>query len=66
MISVFLCLFLLPLVAYDLWSLRRIHRATLWAGGLLIAVHALRIPFAGTALWQGFAGWMQTLGVHPH
>ncbi len=66
MISVFCCLFLLPLVAYDLWSLGRIHRATLWAGGLLIAVHALRIPFAGTALWQNFAHWAQNFSVHSH
>lgn len=66
MMDVFCYMFLLLLVAYDLWSLRRIHRATLWAGALLIGVHTLRMPFAGTALWQGFAGWVQSLGAHPH
>src|SRR5882762_3492605 len=29
-------IFLLLLVAYDLWSTRKVHRATLWAGGFLI------------------------------
>jgi hypothetical protein len=66
MIDVFSYIFLLLLVGYDLWSLRRIHRATLWAGALLIVVHTLRMPFAGTALWQGFAGWVQRLGTHPY
>lgn len=59
-LEIFSAAFLLALVAYDLWSLRRIHPATLWAGVLLVAVHALRVPFAGTALWQGFAAWMKS------
>jgi hypothetical protein len=66
MMDVFSYMFLLLLVGYDLWSLRRIHRATLWASALLIVVHTLRMPFAGTALWQGFAGWVQSLGAHPY
>jgi hypothetical protein len=64
MISVFLGLFLIPLVIYDLWSTGKIHRATLWGAGLLIAVHAIRIPFSNTALWQNFAAWVQAFGMH--
>src|SRR6266403_3227226 len=31
-------IFLLVLVVYDLWTSRKVHRATLWAGGFLIFV----------------------------
>ena len=53
--------FLLLMVAYDLWSTHKVHRATIWAGALLIFVQQVR-PFIGhTAAWQGFAGWVQSL-----
>ena len=51
---------LLILAAYDLWSTRKIHRVTLWAGALLIFVQQLRGPFSQTALWHTFASWVQT------
>ena len=55
------CLFgyvlLVFLAAYDLWSMRRIHGATLWAGLFLIAVQQLRIPVGRTVAWHGFAEW---------
>ena len=55
-------IFLVMLVAYDLWSTRRVHRATLWAGAFLIFVQQIR-PFIGhTAAWHSFAGWVQSLG----
>jgi hypothetical protein len=44
--------FLLVLVGYDLWSTRRIHRATLWAGSLLIFVLQIRVPIGKTAAWH--------------
>jgi FtsH-binding integral membrane protein len=53
--------FLLCMVAYDLWSTHKIHRATIWAGALLIFVQQIR-PFIGhTAAWQSFAGWVQSV-----
>jgi hypothetical protein len=52
--------FLLALVAYDLWSTRKIHRATLWSGIFLILVQQSRIPIGKTALWHAFATWVQT------
>jgi hypothetical protein len=54
-------IFLLLLLAYDLWSTRRIHRATLWAGAFLVFMHEISGPLAKTAAWHAFAGWVQTL-----
>lgn len=53
--------FLLLLVAYDLWSLRKVHRATLWAGIFLIVVQQIRVPIAMTAPWHAFAAWAQSM-----
>ena len=52
-------MFLLALIAYDLWSTRKLHRATLWAGSFLIAAQQLRIPLGKTAAWHSFAAWVQ-------
>jgi FtsH-binding integral membrane protein len=54
-------LFLLLLAAYDLCSLRKLHRATLWAGAFLIFVQQIRIPIGRTAAWHAFAAWVQTI-----
>jgi len=53
--------FLVLLAAYDLWSNRRIHRATLWASGFLIFVQQVRLPIGRTAAWHSFAGWIQSI-----
>lgn len=55
-------IFVLILAAYDLFSIRKIHRATLWAGLFLIAVEQMRVPVGKTAAWHAFASWVQTLG----
>jgi len=54
--------FLLMLVAYDLWSTRKVHRVTIWASVFLIFVQQIRIPIGKTAAWHAFAGWAQHLG----
>jgi hypothetical protein len=51
--------FLLPLIAYDLWSLGRIHRATLLGGVFMIVAIRLELPIGRTAGWQVFATWAQ-------
>jgi FtsH-binding integral membrane protein len=61
MAGLFSYIFLLILVAYDLWSTRKVHRATLWAGAFLICVQLIRIPIGQTAAWHAFAGWVQSL-----
>ena len=53
--------FLLLLIAYDLWSSRKIHRATLWAGALIVVAHVISGPIAHTATWHSFARHVQTL-----
>jgi hypothetical protein len=50
---------LLILIGHDLWSTRRIHRATLWAGGFFVMLYQVRGPIGHTAPWQAFAAWVQ-------
>jgi hypothetical protein len=54
-------LFLLPLVAYDLMTLGRIHRATLWGIVLIVVSQPLRLMISGTGAWLAFAGWLVSL-----
>jgi FtsH-binding integral membrane protein len=54
--------FLLFLAAYDLWSSRKVQRATLWASAFLIFVQQIRIPIGKSAAWHAFASWAQTAG----
>jgi len=53
--------FLLLLCAYDLWSIRKIHRATLWASGILIFIQQIRLPIGRTAAWHAFAVWIRSV-----
>jgi len=49
------------LVGYDLWSKRKVHRATLRAGTFLVLVQQIR-PFIGrTGVWHAFASWVQSV-----
>lgn len=54
-------IFLAALIAYDLWSTHKVHRATLWAGAFLLVVQQVRFPISQTAAWHGFATWAQAL-----
>lgn len=54
-------IFILPLVAYDLITMKRIHRATLFGGLFIIASQPLRLLVAGTPAWISFAGWLVSL-----
>lgn len=53
--------FLVLLIAYDLWSGGKVHRATMWASALLIVVDRLRLPTGETAIWHAFATWAQNV-----
>jgi hypothetical protein len=53
--------FLLPLVAYDLWSTGKIHRATLWASVFLLFVQVIKIPIGFTNVWRAFATWASSV-----
>jgi hypothetical protein len=48
-------------VVYDLWSTRKVHRATLWAGAFLVLVSQVGLPIGKTAAWHAFASWVQEL-----
>jgi hypothetical protein len=47
--------FLLLIVGYDLLSLHRVQRSTLWGSVTIMTVHLTRIPLAGSHVWQAFA-----------
>lgn len=51
--------FLIPLFAYDLFSIRKIHRATLWGSVLLVFLQHVRGPIGQSGAWQAFAAWVQ-------
>jgi hypothetical protein len=56
--SLILFSFLVILMAYDFFALRKVHRAT-WQGSLLIVVTVLvRVPIGMTSLWQHLAQWI--------
>jgi hypothetical protein len=61
--ALFSNVFLLLLALYDLWSTRKIHRATLWAGVFLIFMQQISRPISHTAAWHSFAAWAQHLGL---
>jgi hypothetical protein len=50
--------FLLFLFAYDYWSTRKIHRATLWGGAFLVFIQQIRFPLGDTVIWHSFADWV--------
>jgi len=54
-------IFLLIVVAYDLWSTYKVQRATIWAGLFLIVVEQLRVPIGMSGAWHSFAAWAQHL-----
>jgi hypothetical protein len=49
---------LLASVARDTYVARRVHRAWLWGGLLLVLSVPLRLAVANTAAWQRFASWL--------
>jgi hypothetical protein len=51
-------LFLLPRVAYDLFSRGRIHRATAGGAIAILASQPLRLMLGGTPAWLAFATWL--------
>lgn len=49
--------FLLPIIAWDIFSSRKLHPVTLWGGLALVAFFPLRMMLGGTGAWQSFAAW---------
>ncbi len=61
--SIFIWALILLLVGYDLWSTRKVHRATIWGGLFVVIVEILRVPIGMSGVWHSFANWVLTL---PH
>jgi hypothetical protein len=54
---------LLILIVYELISIRRIHRSTMWAAPLVFASVALAVPIGMTPAWHAFAALLsRTVG----
>jgi hypothetical protein len=54
---------LLLVVAYDLVSMRRIHRATVLGGGWVVFIELTAAAVSHTVAWQSFATHMHSFGV---
>ena len=50
---------LLFFVIYELATIRRIHRSTMWAAPLVFASVALAVPIGMTPAWHAFAGLLK-------
>jgi hypothetical protein len=59
--SIIVYALLLLIIAYDLWSTRKVNKATIWATAFVVVVGQLRVPIGQTQIWHHFATWMQTL-----
>jgi hypothetical protein len=49
---------LLILLAFELITIHRIHRSTMWAAPLVFASIALAVPIGMTHAWHTFASWL--------
>jgi hypothetical protein len=49
---------ILLVVAYDLLTLRRVHRSTMWAAPLIFVAGAFAVPVGMTSAWHGLAQWL--------
>jgi hypothetical protein len=56
---------ILLVIAYDLVSLHRIHRATAWAAPLMFVSGAFAVPIGMTPAWHSFAGFLAR-NIAPH
>jgi hypothetical protein len=55
----------LLVIVYDLISLHRIHRSTLWAAPFTFAFGAFAVPVGMTPAWHGFAAFLnRTIAAH--
>jgi hypothetical protein len=45
-------------ISYDIFSRRRVHKAYIWGGTLLVLSVPLRLLISGTEAWQSFAGFL--------
>ena len=63
LVWVYTYIFLLPLGGYDLWSTRKLNRATVWGSLFIICVHQVILQVSTTSSWSALARWMQSWGI---
>lgn len=51
-------LFIVACILYDVIARRRLHRATIWGGLLIVLSQPLRLMISGTTAWMAFATWL--------
>ena len=55
-------LFLVPnQLAYDIWSQRKLHPATIWGSIFLIGLHQFALLVSTTGPWIAFSAWLRVL-----
>jgi uncharacterized membrane protein len=59
--SVIVVLFAGAVVAFDLWTRRKIHRATLVGGALLVVSQFAMFPIGQSQIWLHFTDWILKL-----
>ncbi len=64
--AVFCWALLAIVIGYDIWSMRRVHWATVVGTLMTVLVTILRAPIAMTTGWHGFAAWAQGLARSIH
>lgn len=62
----FTVIMLAPIILWDLYTLRRVHRATILGGTLIVLSLIVSIPIGRSAPWHGFvSGFLGIEGVAP-
>jgi hypothetical protein len=60
----FLWLLIVLMMSYDLWTLHKIHPATLWGGLAVIVVDQISVPIGMTPAWHHLASAIQAMVQH--
>jgi hypothetical protein len=56
-------IFIVPIAAYDLWSTRKLNRATIWGSVFMISVQQGMLLVATSGPWNALVRWMQSWGI---
>ena len=51
--------FLIFMIAFDLWSRRKLHRVTIWGSLIIVLMDLLMGPLGHSAWWRQLTAWVQ-------
>ena len=63
LVWVYTYIFIVPIAAYDLWSIRKLNRATVWGSLFMISLQQGMLLVATSPQWNAVARWMQSWGI---